>query len=137
VPGQTNVLIYGGLPFAGTTGDVEVFVGPTPGDVIRFNGNNTIIFYAAPGVDGNDNSMATQFTPPIPPFPVPNTVQLTYSGSNLTYTPTSGQPGFDTSTPSYTFVFGTTTTATPEPASVALLLVGSGLLFGVRKFRRS
>jgi len=138
VPGQTNVLVYSGLPYSGIVGDVEVFVGPTPGDVIRFNGNDTIIFYAAPGVGSNDNALATQFTPPVPPFPVPNTqIRILPTGAtSLTYTPTAGQPGYDAGfLPTYDFIFTSGAASVPEPATIALMLLAATVLFIFRKLR--
>lgn len=136
----SNVLTYGPLPSDATAGDVEVFVGGTPGDVIRFNGTANVFFYAGAGIGANDSSLATKYTPPIPPPPVPNTfrVPLT-SGDSLSYTPTPGQPGYDaTTTPTYDFIFAPSSSgaATPEPASFALGFVGAAALLIVRKLRR-
>lgn len=118
VPGQTGVLIYGSLPFAGTAGDLKVFVGQTPGVVIRFNGDNTVIFYAAANVGVNGMSPATQFTPPIPPFPVQNTATANFTGSVLTYKPAAGQPGYDASGPIYVLLFSSPLAAANQPTNI-------------------
>jgi hypothetical protein len=138
-----NVLAYGPLPFAGVAGDVEVFVSATPADVIRFNGSSDLFFYSAAGRGANDNSRATQYVPPIPPGPVPNTVILNLtSGTTLSYTPTAGQPGFDAAaTPTYDFIFAPTPTppptSVPEPGSICLGLLGAAGLVAYRKLRRA
>ena len=133
--GLPNTLTYS-IPFTGVSGDVELLSSVTgiPVDVIRFNGNGTIIFYSS-----DPGTLASQ---PHPPFPVPNTVTTldngTFPNDMASYLPTAGQPGYDSSAPSYTFVTGRTTTATPEPASMALLLLAGPLFafFRLRKFRR-
>ncbi len=128
VPGQKNVLIYGPLPFSGTAGDVNVFIGATPGAIIRFNADKTIIFYAAANTGQNDNSLATQVTPPIPPFPVTNTARLTFTSTLLTYTPTTGQPGYDPSGPTYIFMFANSPMVNGMPALTGIVNpVGSNL----------
>src|ERR1700730_11685008 len=43
--GLNNVLTYN-LPFTGVAGDVLVNDGAGLGDIIRFNGNGTVIFYS-------------------------------------------------------------------------------------------
>ena len=133
-PFQTPVLVYT-LPFAGVAGNV-LLVEPEsgiPGDVLQFTGHGTVIFYSKTDSD----SLAEGFKPPIFPFPVPNSVLLTETVSGNTdgvfYTPTAGQPGFDASAPSYHFI--SDVTGVPEPASVALLFLGSSVLL-VKRFRR-
>ncbi len=124
--GLSNVLTYP-LPFTGFTGDVEIIEPETgiPGDIIRFNANGTLLYYSM-GTAPNTPYLADQ---PRPPFPVSNTVQITETSSDdAFYTPTSGQPGYDSSSPSYHFIGGAVT-STPEPASVALMLVGGAGLF--------
>ncbi|MBV9441761.1 MAG: hypothetical protein JO217_03615 [Acidobacteriaceae bacterium] len=112
-PPHTDVLTYGPMGFNGTAGSINVFVGQTPGVIIRFNGDGLIRLYAGPNVGVNDSSAATKFLPPIPPFPVMNTVSVNSPGSILSYTPTAGQPGYDaTATPTYIFLFSNTTAPT-------------------------
>ncbi len=101
--GLPNTLIYS-LPFTGVAGDVELIEteNSIPGDVIRFNGDGTIIYYSAGG-PGNV-ALADE---PRAPFPVQNTVQINETGSTgsdgATYTPSPGQPGYDASAPTYHF----------------------------------
>lgn len=134
-PFQSPVLVYT-LPFAGVAGNVLLTEPGTsiPGDVLQFNGDGTVIFYSK--ID-SDNALAERFSPPIFPFPVHNSITIAegVSGS-ATYTPTAGQPGFDSSAPTYIFTSDVTSTV-PEPASIALLLLGAPLLIRqIRSHRR-
>ena len=104
--GLPNVLIYT-IPFAGVAGQVELIetdkMPAIPGDVIRFNGDGTVIFYSS----GSPGSIALG-DEPRPPAPMPNTVIISETGSagsdGATYTPTAGQPGYDPSArPTYHF----------------------------------
>ncbi|MBV8571350.1 MAG: PEP-CTERM sorting domain-containing protein [Acidobacteriaceae bacterium] len=122
------------LPFTGVAGNVELFTTSTtaPIAVIQFPGNSTVNFYSAePGSD-----LADKYSPGIFPFPVSNTFRLFTESSPgvFTYTPTSGEPGFDTSGPTYDFIVSTPTTV-PEPAAISLLsLGGMGLILaGIRR----
>ncbi len=139
-PFQTGVLQYT-LPFSGISGNVELIEPETgiPGDVLQFLGNGTVNFYSKPDAD---NSLAERYTPPIPPAPVPNTVILTETGSpgndGAIYTPTAGQPGYDTSGPTYHFISDSPSASTvPEPASLALLALGgiAALMIGKLKLQ--
>lgn len=130
VPFQTPVLVYT-LPFAGVTGNV-LLVEPetgTPGDVLQFTGSGTVIFYSS--IVGGDNALAERFSPPIFPFPVHNSVSIPESDSgDAFYTPSAGQPGFDSSAPTYHFI-SDVTAAVPEPGAISLLMLGgAGLLIG-------
>jgi hypothetical protein len=133
--GASNALIYT-IPFTGTAGDVDIFEPETgvPGDVIRFNGNGTLIFYSS--LPANPVTLADQ---PFPPFPVANTAFITESASgSATYTPTAGQPGFDASAPSYVFISDAAVAAVPEPGSAWLVAFGAlafGCLRGLRRLR--
>ncbi len=133
--GLPSTLIYT-LPFTGTGGDVEVLGAQTgiPTDVLRFNGDGTLIFYSQ-GTAANTPDLADE---PRPPFPVPNTVTITESPNGVSsYTPIAGEPGYDgTALPMYNFIT-TTAAAIPEPSSVALSLVGGvGLLAAALRRRR-
>lgn len=125
--GQPSTLIYT-LPFAGVVGDVELIEPETgiPGDVLRFNGDNTLIFYSM-GTAPNTPDLADE---PRPPFPVPNTVVITEGpNEDAFYTPTTGQPGYDSSAlPAYHFI-SNDVTPVPEPSSIALLTLGADGLF--------
>jgi hypothetical protein len=104
--GRPSVLTYV-LPFAGTRGDV-VFSGEAGllfgGDVTRFNGNGTVLFYSdnIPTAD----SPADTPGPPLALYPHPVTIpELGLETLNAGfYTPLPGQPGFDPSNPNYIFV---------------------------------
>jgi len=126
--GLLSTLIYT-IPFTGVVGDVELFEPETgiPGDVLRFNGNGTLIFYSA-GVPGN-TALADE---PRPPAPVPNTVQFNEtSNGDMVYAPTSGQPGFDSSAASTFHFVSDAPSSIPEPQSVAMLMLGGvGLIIG-------
>jgi len=109
--GQSNVLMYP-LPFVGVPGDViltESPAGGPPSDIIRFNGNSTLLFYSDPfTVDTNDcpDSLADG---PAPTVLYPSPVILAEVGpeggtNGATYTPTPGEPGYDPSGPTYTFI---------------------------------
>ncbi|MDQ2842423.1 MAG: PEP-CTERM sorting domain-containing protein, partial [Acidobacteriota bacterium] len=51
------------------------------------------------------------------------------------YTPAAGQPGYDSSAPTYRFISDVTSTV-PEPASIALLIFGGGALLIGNSLRR-
>jgi hypothetical protein len=132
-PGQTPVLVYT-LPFTGVAGQVLLVEPETGirGDVIQFTGSGTAIFYSKTDSD----SLAERFQPPIFPFPVPNSVSITETVSGnmdgASYTPTSGQPGFDASGPTYHFI---SDVVVPEPTSFGLLFLGSTAIL-IHRFRR-
>lgn len=123
-PFQTPVLTYT-LPFSGTAGIVELMTPgiapPVPEDELQFTGSGTVIYYSqVPGPD-----VADKYSPPIFPFPQPNTVQLQQTSPGLfAYTPTSGQPGYDMSGPTYDFIPAGVTSTVPEPSAVAVTLLG-------------
>jgi len=141
--GLPSTLIYSGLPFAGVQGDVGLTDAGVLNDVIRFNGNGTIIFYSD-NLDGADDPADT----PSPPggfygnfLTLP---EIGPEGNNgATYTPLPGQPGFDPANPGTTYRFQSdgaivVPAAVPEPASITLLgagLGGAGLLNWVRRRR--
>jgi len=140
--GLPAVLIYT-LPFAGTQGDVLMqSVGTEPGiagtvifDVVRFNGDGTLIFYS----DNVPASDSLGDTPSPPGSLYANQVTVTESGPDdfnnaAFYVPTAGQPGFDPSGPQYNLI-----SDTPEPATLTLMGIGgAGLAAGAwwRKRRR-
>ncbi len=135
VPFQSPVLAYT-LPFAGVAGNV-LLIEPesgSPGDVLQFIGDGTVNFYSK--ID-SDSSLAERFSPPIFPFPVHNSISLTESASgDALYTPTTGQPGFDVSAPSYRFI-SDVTAAVPEPGSISLLMLGCCALLVTWRWRHT
>src|SRR5438067_857925 len=93
-PGGLNgVLIYT-LPFAGVQGDVLMLDGGAVLDVIRFNGNGTVIFYS----DNTDGADALADTPAPPGALYPNQVRIFEVGpegnNGALYTPLANEPGF-------------------------------------------
>ena len=131
-PGGLNgVLIYT-LPFAGTQGDVFLTDNGLVLDVVRFNGDGTLIFYSD-NIGGFDAIADTQ-SPPGAFYA--NTVRIPELGPDgntginaALYVPTGGQPGFNTvgNRSSFNLISDCPDpTACPEPATLAVL--GSALL---------
>lgn len=141
-PFQSPVLTYT-LPFSGVAGIVELMTPgsapPVPEDEIQFTGNSTAIFYSQ--VPGND--LADKYSPQIFPFPQANTIQIQQTSPGVfAYTPSSGQPGYDTSAPTYDFVAAAVTSTVPEPSNAGMTLLGlAGIALilqqSLRKPRRS
>lgn len=128
--GLASVLTYF-LPFTGTQGDVLLndLVAPgvlVVGDVLRFNGNGTVIFYSdTPPTDSiGDTSFPGAFYTNV----VGSVVEVGPEGNNgATYTPTPGQPGFFSVDTPITYQFVSDGTI-PEPSSIALVGIGLGLI---------
>jgi len=137
--GLNNVLTYN-LPFTGVQGDIFV---QEPGsgvvlDVIRFNGNGTVIFYSD-NVAGFD-SIAD--TPSPPESNYSNTVTVNELGSEgnngFVYTPTVGQPGYNSSNPSTTYDIISDSPAVPDQGTTCVLLgIGIAGLFACGRLRRT
>lgn len=138
--GLASVLTYSGLPFAGTQGDV-LLTDPGTGlnDVIRFNGNGTLIFYSdnVPTFDGIGD------TPSPPAAFYRNNITILEVGpdgaNGATFTPLPGQPGFDPSLmPTYVFVSDGVAAPTPipEPASLTTLLACGVAIAGLLRWTR-
>jgi hypothetical protein len=130
--GLNNVLTYN-LPFAGLRGEVylqgQAADGGLPSDTIRFDGNGHMFFYSS-NADGADamadvNSPTAVLTPNVLVFEAPG---------GVTYTPTSSNPGFDASQPTYIFISDNETT--PEPTSLTLAGLGAVCVIAYGKARR-
>jgi hypothetical protein len=137
--GLPSVLTYH-LPAGlnGIQGDLLLTDGPnqTPLDVIRFNGDGTILFYSD-SVDGVDDPADTPSPPQglytnlvsVPEVPVG-------AGDGATYIPNPGQPGFLDGGATY-HILSDTTTDVPEPGALALLIGGGVSLLAFRRRRRA
>jgi hypothetical protein len=125
--GLPNVLTYN-LPFAGVQGDVGLFDDCGCGvlDVLRFNGDGTLIFYSD-NEDGFDSPGDTD-APPSDAYL--NSIVLPEFGdegfNGTIYQPFDGDPGFDPSNPTY--VFFSDGSFVPEPGSLPMVAAGLGAL---------
>jgi hypothetical protein len=129
--GLAGVAVYP-LPFAGVVGDI-LMAGLSDGgavfDVVRFNGNGTVIFYS----DNVPTADAPADTPGPPGVLYTNRLTISEIGpegdNRAVYTPLLGQPGFDaTFAPTYTFI---SDGQIPEPGMSTLIgfgLLGIGIL---------
>jgi hypothetical protein len=134
-PGGLGAALNYNLPIIGVQGDITFGLEPGivfGGDLIRFNGNGTVIFYSD-NVGGFD-SLADTFSPPGALYA--NILDLQEVGPECCngvfgYTPTIGQPGYDPSGPTYNFV-----SDVPEPETYAMMLAGLGLLGFVARRRK-
>lgn len=131
--GEDGVLTYA-LPFAATQGDVALLdpnFDSIPLEIIRFNGDGTLIFYA-----GNDPASLAYVSAP-PSADYANIALASDTGPEASnyavYTPTIGQPGYDPSLPTYEFLNGT---ASPEPGTAGLLSATLLGLFGYLRLRK-
>jgi hypothetical protein len=149
-PTGPDVLIYT-LPFAGTPGDAALGESEEfPSDVIRFNGDGTLIFYSdTDGVDsiGDVGIPLAPLTPFFFALEQPNVGGVSVEGANgLTYTPLlsdpflggATDPGFDPSGPTYIFVSdGIATPPTiPEPSTLAILTLSLAGMAGYSVWQR-
>lgn len=123
----TNVLVYD-LPFPGLAGDVLIHDSATTAavsDIVRFDGKGHAIFYSDPN-DG-DPGVPPPADTGLPTTLLDNKFNVTEvsdptnpSTDFVGYIPTPNQPGFDSSSPTYTF-----TSDVPEPALPSLLVIGA------------
>ena len=129
--GQSSVLTYV-LPFSGVQGDVVLTENGDGEDLLRFNGDGTLLFYSS-----NLNGTPAPADGPAPDSLYPNPVLIPEVGSagndGAVYTPSPGQPGYDVSGPSYRFISdGSFATTTPAPAMGTWGLMGlTVLLLGI------
>ncbi len=144
--GLASVLTYDMLgPPSLVAGDVlllEAIGGPFL-DVIRFNpagtgGNPTyhasVLFYSD-NIDGADSLGDTPSPPRAFYTNILTLLEVGGEGHNgVVYTPVAGQPGF---VDGFVVTYNITSdsAAVPEPSS--LMLLGTGLLAGVRRWRKS
>jgi len=143
-PGGLNGVLTYNLTFAGVQGDILV---QEPGtgqilDVIRFNGNGTLIFYSD-NVGGADSKADT----PSPPSALySNTAIVSEIGSEgnngFVYTPTAGQPGFNASNPSTTYDIISDSPSVPDQGTTCVLfgiaiagLFAFGQSFGAKRVK--
>jgi len=139
-PGGLSSVVTYTLPFAGVQGDVLLTDADFGGqflDVIRFNGDGTVIFYSD-NVEGFD---ALADTPSPPGTFYGNTFSIAELGpegnNGASYVPSSGppaQPGFAPAA-TYRFISDATVAAVAEPSPLALLLIGLGVMAFVLKRR--
>src|SRR5262249_17899483 len=98
--GRKNALTYN-LPFKGTQGDVLLTDQPTGvlGDVIRFNGDGTLIFYSDSSASDPADAPADTVAPPSSFYPFRTTLPEVGNEvlSGAIYTPNEDQPGWDRS----------------------------------------
>lgn len=124
--GQNGVLSYA-LPFASTPGDLVLTFADFPQIpliVARFNGDGTLIFYAANV--GGPNLLADTASPPGALYDnaLEDDLATNYDSSMAIYTPASGDPGYDASNPTYDIYSYPASTSTPEPATFGAGLGG-------------
>jgi hypothetical protein len=139
-PFQT-VLTYT-LPFRGVQGDVQVFEPEGPNsDVLRFNGNFTLVVYSARDDIDNPAPPNTDLlggTQGLPTMFYGNRVMRTVENAAGTamYQPGPGEPGFDPGDNTRVFTFASEGMI-PEPASLVMggiaALVGLGCAWCRRK----
>lgn len=141
--GLPNVMTYSnGFGVTFTQGDVLLLDNGVPLDVIRFNGDTTIIFYSD-NLDGLDD-LADTIGPPgafYQNFVTLDEVPLAGGGDGASYVPQPGEPGYAVTQAgpvSYQFQSDSPgQDAAPEPAT--LFSLGGGLLVAAvaRKLRRA
>ncbi len=124
--GQDGVLSYT-LPFAGTPGDLVLTFADfplIPLIVARFNGDGTLIFYAANV--GGPNLLADTANPPGALYDnaLEDDLATNYDSSVAAYTPASGDPGYDASNPVYDIYSYQASSSTPEPGTLGTGLGG-------------
>lgn len=136
-PGGLNAVLTYNLPFPGIPGDVLLHDANEPGnpffDILRFNGNGTLIFYSD-NIGGAD-APADTASPPTALYP--NQVNLQEVGpegnNGAIYTPGPANPGYDPAfLPTYNFI---SDGVVPEPSAVMLLVCGVSL-FGITHRKR-
>jgi hypothetical protein len=137
-PGGLNPVLIYPLPFTGVQGDVNLTESTGVLDVLRFNGDGTLIFYSD-NLDGFDAPGDTPTPPRVLYANQASIPEIGLEGDNgAFYTPAANAPGFDPSGPTYHFISDGHTPVVPEPSSLALLLGGllSGTPFGLSRLRR-
>jgi hypothetical protein len=126
-PGAVGLAVTYNLPFPGLQGDVLMQDGGVTQDVLRFNGNSTLVFYSA--TDDVLDAVADGFPLPTAFYARQATIVEvgTETDNGAFYTPNDVQPGFAPGfAPTYHFVSDGVAQATPEPGTLAL--TGLGML---------
>lgn len=135
-----NVLIYT-LPFQVTPGDVALLepggTASIPSDIVRFYTPSTanfsyIIFYSDVEAGEPNTDLADSGLPVSPnAFPIP---EVGPEGNNgAAWNPIPGQPG---SAPTGVNIQYNIISDVPEPGTLAFLVSGVGILFGINRFRQ-
>jgi len=131
-PGGSPTALTYQLPFLGTAGDLVVNEPPlneSRSELIRFDGNGHLFFYSDVTPSDGVNALADIGVPESFQSNAVLTSEVGTEGNNsITYTPTSGQPGFFTGTAITYVIISDAAAAIPEPSSLALLATGLGLL---------
>ena len=133
VSGINGILQYT-LPFTPTMGDILLETsggGPTT-DIIRFDSTDHAYVFSTTGT----GTIGYSATLPTPIVPNVGPLLLQNSGGvwSVSYTPTTGQPGFDAAAPGSTYNL---VMYVPEPGLIGLGILGGGsvLLAGLRRSR--
>ena len=128
-PSSGQIALQYTLPFTAGIGDVQLETsggGPVT-DILRFDGSDHVYFYSTTGT----GTLGYVSTLPSPISPAVGPLLLQNSGGvwSVSYTPTSGQPGYDAAAPGsiYSIIV-----YVPEPGLMAFG-VGSILLLGLRR----
>ncbi len=105
-------------------------------DIIRFGANNQIYFFS----ERDPNELPPFDLADVPALPafqqfaVPLTEQGVEGNNGFTYTPVTGQAGFDPSNPGMQYIF---ISDVPEPTGLILGSLGGVLILGLRKRRQA